>query len=131
MTFSFKANIISLVVLLPIWGCTTVGPDFHRPQAQWASTWRETEGYRLEKKLTDHNTWREGFQDSALNRLIDMAYSQNLTLRQTGLRVLEARAVWLGSIDEYDNALVSPPPIRGLGQAGGFALLSGPPSPLF
>jgi NodT family efflux transporter outer membrane factor (OMF) lipoprotein len=95
MTFSFKAGIISLVAFMAsgmLWGCTTVGPDFHRPQAQWASSWRETDGNRLEKKLPDHNAWWEGFQDSVLNRLIDMAYKQNLTLRQAGLRVLEARA---------------------------------------
>lgn len=96
MTFPFKANIATLLALMVLGnllgGCTTVGPDFQRPQGDWASTWRESDGDHLKKNLPDHYAWWEGFQDPVLNRLIESAYEQNLTLRQAGLRVLEARA---------------------------------------
>ena len=37
--------------------------------------------------------WWEGFRDPTLNKLIEIAYSQNLTLLSAGTRVLQARAV--------------------------------------
>jgi outer membrane protein TolC len=36
--------------------------------------------------------WWKSFNDPALDRLIDLAYGQNLTLQVAGLRILEARA---------------------------------------
>ena len=41
----------------------------------------------------EYERWWEGFRDPTLNRLIQIAYNQNLTLLSAGTRVLQARAV--------------------------------------
>ena len=78
---------------LALWGCTPmVGPDFKQPQAPVANSWTEN-GKKIFKPVSvDSVMWWEVFQDPVLDELIARAFSQNLSLRIAGLRVLEARA---------------------------------------
>ena len=73
-------------------GCVRVGPDFKQPATGLAPDWTEIKDPRLNKDLPRDRDWWEYFQDPVLSRLISRAAGQNLTLRQAGLRVLEARA---------------------------------------
>lgn len=67
-------------------GCK-VGPEYERPSADVNDTWHAPTG----TSPVDVSWW-EKFDDPVLTSLVDAAYSQNLTLRIAGLRVIEARA---------------------------------------
>jgi NodT family efflux transporter outer membrane factor (OMF) lipoprotein len=89
-------------VLLTLCGCTTprdyvangfkVGPNYQRPPAPVAKDWIDAADKRVRKDTDDLSKWWTVFNDPVLDGLICFAYNQNLTLRQAGYRVLEARA---------------------------------------
>jgi NodT family efflux transporter outer membrane factor (OMF) lipoprotein len=101
-----------LALLLLLAGCTTprdyvanglkVGPNYGRPPAPVAKDWVDAADIRVRKESDDLSKWWTAFKvpgnndnlepDPVLNGLICYAYNQNLTLRQAGFRVLEARA---------------------------------------
>ena len=87
-----SARIAALGILLLLGGCTMVGPDFVKPDAPIAEKWTETGQLQLTSTQTDHANWWKSFNDPILDKLIDEAYKQNLTLQIAGLRILEARA---------------------------------------
>jgi NodT family efflux transporter outer membrane factor (OMF) lipoprotein len=69
-----------------------IGPDFTPPEAPVASKWKESEGKFAKSEPVLDVKWWEVFNDPVLDKLIQLAYQQNLTLQIAGLRVLEARA---------------------------------------
>lgn len=79
-----------LVFLIP--ACTKVGPDFQHPKASVSSNWLESTTDRVRTDSADYRNWWKGFNDPALDAIIDRAYSHNLSLKAAGVRVLEARA---------------------------------------
>lgn len=93
-----------IVVLgtLGLSGCTSwsdyvrqgfkVGPNYSRPSAPVAQSWIDAADARVRSEAGDDRQWWTTFHDPALNELIQNAYQQNLTLREAGYRVLEARA---------------------------------------
>ena len=83
---------LALVLLFFISGCTTLGPDFSPPEAPLAADWSEFDPAMLSNQPADHPQWWTAFNDPVLNQLIEIAQSQNLTLRSAGLRVLQAQA---------------------------------------
>src|SRR5437879_275841 len=52
----------------------------------------ETEDQRVSTESTTYRDWWRAFNDPVLDRLVARAYRDNLTLRQAGVRVLQARA---------------------------------------
>jgi outer membrane protein TolC len=65
-----------------------VGPNYVTPDVLVAEHWID----ERERKESDHLAdWWTVFNDSVLNALIQDAHQQNLTLREAGLRVLQAR----------------------------------------
>ncbi len=80
----------ALGVLLLLAGCS-VGPEFTRPQAPLSKNWRAKDP-RVVTQPAGDNLWWRAFNDPALNRLIELAYRQNLPLQIAGLRIAEARA---------------------------------------
>ncbi len=72
-------------------GCTMLGPDFQPPETVFPENWIEQTGF---KRLSEEENieWWKLFNDPVLNKLIQTAYAQNLTLRTAGLRILESRA---------------------------------------
>jgi len=81
------------IALLFLSGCAMIGPDFSPPEAPVAPKWQESEGkYTRSDAQAEDSRWWEVFKDPVLNKLIELAYQQNLTLQIAGLRVLEARA---------------------------------------
>ncbi len=86
------AGVILLVpALLASAGCT-VGPDFVRPKATVSADWLETGDQRVRTEPAEYRNWWRAFNDPVLDRLIERAYRENLSLRSAGVRVLQARA---------------------------------------
>ncbi len=73
-------------------GCAQVGPDFRKPAVQVSGNWLEAGDPRVKTGPAEYKNWWQAFNDPVLNRLVDRAYQENLTLRMAGVRVLEARA---------------------------------------
>ncbi len=73
-------------------GCAMIGPDYQPPAAPTASAWIESAEPEIESQSADYGAWWTIFDDPVLDRLVDSAYEQNLSLRIAGLRVLEAQA---------------------------------------
>ena len=69
-----------------------VGPNYGRPLVEVAPDWIDKTPL-LRREATDAATWWLAFNDPILNELILEGYAENLTLRQAGARILEARAV--------------------------------------
>lgn len=93
--------------LLALWalhlaGCTSwsqylhngfkVGPNYDSPPAPVAEGWIDAADKRVRNLATDDSQWWTNFNDPVLNDLVQSAYQQNLSLREAGFRVLEARA---------------------------------------
>jgi NodT family efflux transporter outer membrane factor (OMF) lipoprotein len=79
------------VFLLVACACN-VGPAFHPPSVAINQGWSEHGDPRLAQNATVDILWWRTFDDPALDRLIEIAYHQNLSLQLAGLRIFEARA---------------------------------------
>ncbi len=83
---------LCLVLLIFNAGCTKVGPDFLRPPSSLSKNWLEVGDKRVKEMSPEDKQWWSVFNDPVLGRLIEIAYSGNLTLQTAGVRVLQARA---------------------------------------
>ncbi len=90
----------SLIGLVALSGCA-VGPDFKKPVAPVASKWLESRDPTVVSRRQEYVDWWSVFNDKTLNRLIETAFDQNLTLRMAGVRVLEARATLGIAVGEF------------------------------
>ena len=94
--------LIVVLVSFSAGGCTSVGdyfrnglkvgPEYCPPPAKTAHDWIDAEDQQLSTAPADLAGWWSVFQDPMLDRLMEMAVRQNLTLREAGCRVLQARA---------------------------------------
>jgi NodT family efflux transporter outer membrane factor (OMF) lipoprotein len=84
---------IALALAAVVSGCTTLGPDYKRPEVAVQQEWINLSeaAYKPEEPIED-GLWWKVFEDPVLDEFIETAYSQNLTLKVAGLRILEARA---------------------------------------
>jgi outer membrane protein TolC len=57
-----------------------VGPDFAEPPAPVADKWLEASNASVDTRNQEYRDWWKVFHDPVLNRLIETAYNQNLTL---------------------------------------------------
>jgi len=80
-----------LCILLVLGGCA-VGPDFKKPEAPVLKNWGPQGDARISTQTAVDAAWWRNFRDPALDRLIELAFHQNLTLQVAGLRIVEARA---------------------------------------
>jgi NodT family efflux transporter outer membrane factor (OMF) lipoprotein len=86
-------RIILTVLILLACGCAKVGPNFTRPEANVNPNWQEAGAYQqITPRADDYRDWWRSFKDPVLDRLIQDAYRQNLTLQIAGVRVLESQA---------------------------------------
>src|SRR5689334_478270 len=89
--------------ILQCLGCTSfkdyvgqgfkVGPDYLRPAAPVAEDWIDKDDKQLSRDEANLNRWWTVLNDSTLDALIVNATQQNLTLREAGFRVMQARAI--------------------------------------
>src|SRR5262245_35064340 len=104
-------TLIGLCGLASLAGCTSlhdyvrngfkVGPNYGRPPAPVAENWIDAGDRRVRTDLEEPPEWWLVFRDPVLDALVRDTYQQNLTLRQAGFRVLQARAQYgiaVGSI---------------------------------
>jgi NodT family efflux transporter outer membrane factor (OMF) lipoprotein len=87
----------ALLILLT--GCL-VGPDFVRPPAPVADSYLKARPVALASPR-EYPEWWKAFNDPVLTRLIEIAFAENLTLLQAGIRVIEARAALGVAIGEF------------------------------
>jgi len=97
-----KSLYLFAAMVLFLGGCTgpieyfrnglKVGPNYHGATACTEEHWIDASDARIRQEPTDLIQWWAVFQDPALDRLIDSACRQNLTLREAGYRILQARA---------------------------------------
>jgi NodT family efflux transporter outer membrane factor (OMF) lipoprotein len=80
----------SLGSALPMSGCA-VGPDFAPPVAAVQENWIESKDSRVANAPVKC-CWWTAFKDPTLDRLVQRAAEQNLSVEIAGLRILEARA---------------------------------------
>lgn len=73
-------------------GCTMVGPNFVTPKTDVSDAWATTNAEHITTAPPKDAAWWKTFGDPTLDRLIDLAYKQNLGLQQAGVNVLRARA---------------------------------------
>ena len=97
--FSYQRSIFEYVFVLLLCfllaaalGCTKVGPEFVRPDSKVQPSWSESGDERINSGQVDYRKWWRVFNDPELNKLIEQAYRENLSLRIAGTRVLQARA---------------------------------------
>jgi NodT family efflux transporter outer membrane factor (OMF) lipoprotein len=95
-------TLVFVMLLLTLAGCTSplefikngfkVGPNYGKPPAPVGEHWIDATDKRVRSETEDLSQWWRVFNDPALNDLICFAYKQNLTVREAGFRVLQARA---------------------------------------
>jgi NodT family efflux transporter outer membrane factor (OMF) lipoprotein len=81
-----------LALALPALAGCRVGPDFATPSAAVATRWQEAADPAVKANRAQDAKWWTGFNDPVLDRLVDLADRQNLTLLAAGTKVLQARA---------------------------------------
>jgi NodT family efflux transporter outer membrane factor (OMF) lipoprotein len=94
MNLSHRLRCVAVVLapaLLLFTGCM-IGPDFKRPTVAVSDNWLEAGDRRVNTGAATYRNWWTAFNDPVLNRLVEQAYGENLSLRQAGVRVLQARA---------------------------------------
>ena len=82
---------ILLGAMVTLSACT-VGPDFVKPDAKVNKEWSQKDSAELTTKSAADSAWWKAFNDPTLDKLIQLAYQQNLSLQIAGLRIVEARA---------------------------------------
>lgn len=70
-----------------------VGPNYCTPAAPIANEWIDSQDGRIVSAPQENWAWWRNFNDPALDQLVQTATRQNLTLREAGFRVMEARAL--------------------------------------
>lgn len=78
-----------------------VGPNYGRPPASVADDWIDSGNSHLAVGPMSDRAWWQVFGDPALDRLVAIAYEQNITLREAGFRISQSqaeRAVVVGNL---------------------------------
>lgn len=78
-----------------------VGPNYCEPAILVADDWLDSTSPRLVRDATQTQRWWRVFNDPVLERLIETAYRQNISLREAGFRVAASqyeRAVAAGNL---------------------------------
>jgi NodT family efflux transporter outer membrane factor (OMF) lipoprotein len=89
--FAVVGVLMLLGLALALGGCA-VGPKFTKPETAVTEDWSEKGDPRIATQSAADSLWWRAFNDTTLNRLVELAYRQNLPLQIAGLRILEARA---------------------------------------
>jgi len=85
-----RQTLVGGVLLLGLGGCAAVGPDFSGPgKVRLPEKWQKNQP-RRDPRLA---SWWKIYRDRNLDRLVHLAWKQNLDLKAAGLRILQARAV--------------------------------------
>ena len=86
-----SSPVMLLGAALTLTSCA-VGPHYKKPVLKVNDHWSATGSPQISTQPMTDSAWWKAFNDPALERLIQLAYSQNLPLQVAGLRIMEARA---------------------------------------
>jgi multidrug efflux system outer membrane protein len=81
-----------LAPLLLAAGCTTVGPEYVRPEVTVNPDWLEAEQEQFDTSPAELAQWWQKLDDPVLDELVATAVRQNNGIKIAGLRILEAQA---------------------------------------
>lgn len=95
----FKQLSIATSFIILLNACTTVGPDYKRPDVDVQGKYN-TDGNGVKTEAVTNDLWWKSFNDPVLDKLIDEGYHHNLNLQSTGVNVLKARAELGQSVGE-------------------------------
>ena len=93
-----RMRAVGLAAVMLLSACTTVGPDFKRPQVPaWLAEWtgrlaRVARPRSATPRSGQMQQWWRNFNDPVLDHLIAEAQRVNPNVRTAGLRIMEARA---------------------------------------
>ncbi|MCC6931956.1 MAG: efflux transporter outer membrane subunit [Deltaproteobacteria bacterium] len=93
---SKKCLVLLFAIILT--SCSVVGPDFAPPTTPTAQDWLVSQKDGVKAEPAEIRDWWKHLNDPALDELIQKAYSQNLSLKTAGLRVLQAKATLAQSV---------------------------------
>ncbi len=79
------------LALLAFTSCM-VGPNYKTPTAKVGNQWATNSAVSAQPINAGEAYWWRNFNDPTLNNLVELAYSNNLSLQIAGVRVLQARA---------------------------------------
>jgi NodT family efflux transporter outer membrane factor (OMF) lipoprotein len=92
-------SIVCCLLLLPGCGLSNwahngfkIGPEYCPPTATVADDWIDASDAHLVESVASDSQWWSTLNDPILDGLINTAYQQNLSLREAGWRVEQARA---------------------------------------
>ena len=104
-----RSPLLLSLVLVGTAGCM-VGPRYRRPTVAMNPQWNTSDA-RLATQTAVNTTWWRSFNDPTLDRLIDLAYRQNIGVQLAGTRILEARAeLGIANAAQYP---INPGPVAG------------------
>src|SRR4029434_9491861 len=81
-----------LALTAALCGCTAVGPNFVKPEPTVNPEWTGKEQAACDTAKAADAAWWRTFNDPILDKLVELAWQQNLTVRAAGLRIAESRA---------------------------------------
>jgi NodT family efflux transporter outer membrane factor (OMF) lipoprotein len=100
---SRSLGLLAILAAFCLSGCTSfsdyyhngfkVGPDYTGAKAAVAPQWIDAADIRVRSEAADLSRWWSVFNDPALNDLENQAYNQNISLKEAGTRILQARAM--------------------------------------
>ena len=91
-SFAQLGRALSLFGVVSALGGCMVGPHFAKPKVAVAESWSGKSDARVAPQAAVDSQWWKSFNDPTLDRLVELAYRQNLPLQIAGLRIVEARA---------------------------------------
>jgi NodT family efflux transporter outer membrane factor (OMF) lipoprotein len=93
--------ILLIALVLASHGCIRVGPDFSPPPLQLEKNWRDAKEQQQKNRTGEYHDWWRLFKDPCLDRIIETACRENLTLLIAGVRVIEARAQLAAAVGKW------------------------------
>ncbi len=88
----FVPRLLAIASLFLLSGCIALGPDYEAPDAPVEPDWLEagSTGVAGEQPVST-KWWQTAFHDPELDKIVDTALQENLTLRSAALRVLQSQ----------------------------------------
>jgi len=87
MSSRFKSTIGAGTMALAV-ACAPVGPDYVKPEVALPDAWSTIGNNGLEAAPIDDSQWWHIFEDPILDKLVETAWLQNISIEIAGLRVL-------------------------------------------
>jgi NodT family efflux transporter outer membrane factor (OMF) lipoprotein len=120
-----NSGLLALLALI-VSGCMTVGPDHQIPEAPVQADWNDSESPLVDTTPpVEPAWWKAAFKDPILDRLVEDALAQNLSLRSAALRVLQARqqlAIAIGNQYPQQQQLTGEAGIEGVASSSSWEI---------